>query len=69
MTRSSTPTSGNMWLGVTVSQQELHTGGKRHDSPLIDILDLTINSYHCERYFKNSQVNERLEVLLDLSYV
>ncbi|KAH9907587.1 terpene synthase [Xylariomycetidae sp. FL2044] len=25
-------------------------------------------SYHCERYFKNSQVNERREVLLDLSY-
>lgn len=24
-------------------------------------------SYHCERYFKHSQVNEKLEVLLDLS--
>ncbi|KAI1132846.1 terpene synthase [Nemania abortiva] len=26
-------------------------------------------SYECERYFKNSQVNEKREVLLDLSYV
>ncbi|KAI0097267.1 terpene synthase [Nemania sp. FL0031] len=26
-------------------------------------------SYACERYFKNSQVNEKREVLLDLSYV
>lgn len=25
-------------------------------------------SYACERYFKNSQVNDKLEVLLDLSY-
>ena len=69
MTRSSTPTSGNMWLGVTVSQQELHTGGKRHDGPILAIPRLTMYSYYCERYFKHSQVNEKFEVLLDLSYV
>ena len=35
--------------------------------PEVNLL-LTEHSYHCERYFKRTQVNEKREVLLSLSY-
>lgn len=40
---------------------------RRHGEQIAD--SLIDNSYSCERYFKQTQVNDKFEVLLDLSYV
>ncbi|KFZ07596.1 hypothetical protein V501_06304 [Pseudogymnoascus sp. VKM F-4519 (FW-2642)] len=52
------------------------TGNKKLDGDILEYVqgckDLAVGtaywSYHCERYFKKTQVNKRREVLLDLSY-